>query len=126
LQMIQARIGVDIIEIRRVQSAISRWGDRFLRRVYTSAELEIYRNNPESLAARFAGKEAVMKALAGDTTFFKWLDIEILALNNGRPTVTLTGEALDRGQELGINQLEISLSHSRDNAIAMVIGLTNL
>ena len=59
--MKQAKIGIDIIEISRVKDAISRWGEKFLQRVYTDAELELYRSKKESLAARFAGKEAVSK-----------------------------------------------------------------
>jgi holo-[acyl-carrier protein] synthase len=124
--MIRAYIGTDIIEIHRIQDAITRWGDRFLERVYTPAELERYLEKPESLAARFAGKEAVMKALAGENTYFSWLDIEILARGNDQPEIRLSRKALERQKDLGIDRLEITLSHSKDNAIAMVIGLGSL
>ena len=121
--MAQARIGVDIIEISRIKDAISRWRDRFLGRIYTPSELEICRDKAESLAARFAGKEAVMKALDGENIGLSWLDIEILSEEGGQPVVKLRGQARERCRELGIDRLEISLSHSRDTAIALVIGL---
>jgi holo-[acyl-carrier protein] synthase len=124
--MTQARIGVDIIEINRIQDAISRWGDHFLGRIYTRSELEIYRNKPESLAARFAGKEAVMKALGGENITLSWLDIEILSEESGQPLIKLGGQARERSRELGIDRLEISLSHSRHTAIALVMGLIDL
>jgi len=115
-------IGVDIIEISRVQEALERWGDRFLQRVYTGAELDRYRGSPASLAVRFAGKEAVWKALGTREHGIGWKDIEILAEPNGKPVVNLYGNAKEYASNIRLKELAISLSHSRDYAIAFVVG----
>jgi holo-[acyl-carrier protein] synthase len=115
-------IGTDIIEIARIEQAIKRWGERFLHRVYTDSELQLYRQKPQSLAARFAGKEAVIKALNPDGKVISWKEIEILSDNSGQPVVRLYGRAQVRAASLGINKLTVSLSHSREYAIAVVIG----
>ena len=115
-------IGVDIIEIARVHEVIERWGDRFLRRVYTESELKRYRESPSSLAARFAGKEAVVKALGTSESGIGWKDIEILAEPDGRPVVNLYRRAKEYADGLGLAGMAISLSHSRDYAIAFVVG----
>lgn len=114
-------IGVDIIEVGRVKKAISRWGSRFLHRIYTHGELELYHNQPSSLAARFAGKEAVIKALGtAKDRGFRWKDIEILSEPSGKPLVRLHGKAKRQSRKLGLSDISISLSHSRDYAIALV------
>ncbi len=115
-------IGVDIIEIGRIQQAIERWGDRFLRRIYTDAELNLCRGKPESLAVRFAGKEAAVKALGTGMRGISWKDIEILAEPSGKPLVNLYGQAQEQANDLGLKGLSISLSHSREYAIAFVVG----
>lgn len=115
-------IGTDIIEIARIERAIKQWGDRFLHRVYTDSELKLYREKPQSLAARFAGKEAVIKALNTDTKVINWKDIEILSDNSGQPVVHLYGRARVSAASLGINKLAVSLSHSREYAVAVVVG----
>ena len=122
--MKQPQIGIDIIEIYRVKEAISRWGERFLQRVYTDAELAIYRNKMESLAARFAGKEAAMKALSTTGTMIGWREVEILSETSGKPEVHLYGQAREQAQKLGLAGLGISLSHSREYAVAVVIGVS--
>ncbi|MBN1368315.1 MAG: holo-ACP synthase [Dehalococcoidales bacterium] len=114
-------IGTDIIEISRIDKAIDRWGNRFLRRVYTARELKLYRKQPASLAARFAAKEAVMKALDTPNRGIGFRHIEIIADSNGRPVVQLYGPAKILIEKKGINNLEVSLSHSRENAIAVAI-----
>jgi len=116
-------IGIDIIEIKRVREAISRWGGRFLQRIFTESELSLYQDKIESLAARFAGKEAVIKALSRSGRVFTWREIEILAEADGKPVVHLYGQALIQARDLGLSGVEISLSHSRENAIALVIGI---
>jgi holo-[acyl-carrier protein] synthase len=121
--MKKAFIGVDIIEIDRVHNAITRWGEHFLHRVYTECELELYRNKYESLAVRFAGKEAIMKALNTPGVSISWKDVEILSASDGKPLVILNGRALEIAKKLGLRDLEISLSHSRQNAIAFIIGI---
>ena len=120
--MKQIRAGIDIIEINRVREAIAAWGERFLRRIYTDLELENYRGDLHSLAARFAGKEAVIKALSTPGASIRWQEIEILSETGGRPLVRLHGRAQAQARMLGIQALEISLSHSKENAIALVIG----
>jgi len=120
--MNRKHIGVDIIEISRVRQAIDRWGEHFLKRIFTDSELHLYRSRPESLAVRFAGKEAAIKALSPTTAPISWREVEILSENNGKPSVHLYGQAQERAKEFGLSGLEISLSHSREYAIALVIG----
>lgn len=119
----QLHVGVDIIEISRIRQAIQRWQGHFLERIYTENELKLYGSKIESLAARFAGKEASMKALSALENNIAWRDIEILSDNQGKPVVSLHGNALKQLNHLGLIGLEISLSHSRENAVALVIGL---
>jgi holo-[acyl-carrier protein] synthase len=116
-------IGVDIIEIDRIQRATARWGDRFLNRVYTRAELQRYGDKPASLASRFAAKEAVVKALQ-QTDGISWQHIEVISAANGRPLLNLYNRAREQADNLGLASLDISLAHSRDYAIAFVIGST--
>lgn len=115
-------VGVDIIEIERVEKALRRWGHRFLHRVFTEAELHICRNRPARLAGRFAGKEAVMKSLGTGARGVGWREIEILADRRGKPLVFLYGRARNRATELGLGKLDISLSDSREYAVAFVVG----
>ncbi len=117
-------IGIDIIEIARIERAIARWRDNFLQRVYTESELRLYHNKPSSLAARFAGKEAVIKALSPQSKRISWREIEILSEPNGKPSVHLYGKAQNRAKDLDIDSLAISLSHSREYAIALVTAET--
>jgi holo-[acyl-carrier protein] synthase len=121
--MMYSNIGVDIIEIERVRQAAGRWGDRFLKRIYTEAELSLCRGRWESLAVRFAGKEAVIKALNPPQYTVNWKDIEILSGHDGEPVVNLRGEIRRRAEKLGLGGVSISLSHSRSNAVAVAIGI---
>jgi len=115
------RTGVDIIEIERVQEVIDRWGPRFLRRIYTRAELDFCRGRVPELAVRFAGKEAVMKALGTGRKGVSWRDVEILPDRRKAPLVFLHGRARRRARRLGLGELAISLSHSRHYAVASVV-----
>ena len=117
-------IGIDIVEISRIKKAITRWGESFLRRLFTDTELKLYQNQPQSLAARFAGKEAVIKAL-NKTRGISWKQIEILSEPDGKPLVHLHGKAQEQAWSLGLSNLAITLSHSRDYAIALAIGDRN-
>ncbi|MCL0102543.1 holo-ACP synthase [Dehalococcoidia bacterium] len=114
--------GIDIVEISRIGAAIDSWGDRFLKRIYTEEEIKYCRGRLPQLAARFAGKEAVLKALGTGNRRVSWRDIEILPDRRKAPLVYLHGGARSRGDELGIDELAISLSHSREYAIASVVG----
>jgi len=117
-------IGIDIIEIARIQRAVNRWGESFLHRVYTEPELRLCRKKPSSLAARFAGKEAVMKALGTGTKGISWKEIEILAEPSGKPVVYLRGKAQGKADDLSLDKLAISLSHSKEYAIAFAVSET--
>lgn len=116
------RIGVDIIEIGRIEEALLRFGHRFLSRIYTDSEVAMSQKRPPFLAARFAGKEAVMKALGTGVRGISWREIEILAKPSGEPVVCLYGKARDKAHSLGLDGFVISLSHSREYAIATVIA----
>jgi len=114
-------IGTDIIEIARIEKSITDFGERFLRRIYTDAELALCQNKVESLSARFAAKEAVVKALP-DNSGIGWKDIEVLAEQNGKPYVNLYNRAKKQARNIGISGFAISISHSREYAIAFIIG----
>lgn len=115
-------IGIDIVEIERIESAIERWGERFLNRVYTEAELELCQGRVQPLAAHFAAKEAVMKALGTGAQGVSWREIEILADAQGKPLVKLNGRAKNKATQLKLNQLCVSLSDTKQLAVAAAIG----
>jgi holo-[acyl-carrier protein] synthase len=115
--------GVDIIEIERVAAVIDRHGQRYLERVFTPGERELCGKRVESLAARFAAKEAVSKALGCGIGEVSFQDIEVLQDERGAPVLNLIGPAAERAAELGLNQWSLSLSHSAGHAIAMVVAL---
>ncbi|MBE2195540.1 MAG: holo-ACP synthase [Anaerolinea sp.] len=116
------RIGVDLIEISRVKAALERHGQRFLDRCFTPAEQAHCEGAPHRLAARFAAKEAVGKALGTGIGAVKWVEIEINSDPQGRPTLYLHGDAARIAAELAIRAWEVSLSHSAEMAIAFVVG----
>ena len=116
--------GIDIIEIARINKAIARWGETFLHRVYTDAELRLYRKSLSSLAARFACKEAVMKLLGTGKNGINWLEIETLSHPNGKPLLNLYGRAQSEANKLGVKEIAVSLSHSKEYAIASVVGIS--
>ena len=115
-------IGIDIIEISRIREAVKHWGNAFLERIYTPAELELYRDHPQSLAVRFAAKEAVIKALGVRAKGIGYTQIEILSGDNGKPTLRLYGQAKKFASVLGLIDIAISLSHSREYATAVAAG----
>ena len=115
-------IGIDIVEIERIESAVKRWDKRFLSRIYTEAELEACQNRIASLATHFAGKEAVMKALGTGTKGVGWREIEILANADGKPLVQLYGRARERAKKLHLTEFSISLSDTKLYALAAAIG----
>jgi holo-[acyl-carrier protein] synthase len=115
-------IGVDIIETERVAQSIERFGNRFLERVYTAQELVYCNGQAGSLAARWAAKEAVAKALGSGIGDVSWREIEVVCELNGRPTLQLHGAAADLAVRLGISGFAISLSHTKDYAVAFVVG----
>ncbi len=116
------RVGVDMIEIARVERAIQRHGERFLRRMFTAGERDYCGGRINSLAARVAAKEAVAKALGTGIGAVRWVEIEVLADANSRPLLILHGDAAALATQLGLHQWDISLSHTRDQAVAFVVG----
>jgi holo-[acyl-carrier protein] synthase len=115
-------VGVDIIEIERIEAALRRHGERFLQRVYTPTEQAYCRGRVPELAARFAAKEAISKALGTGMRGIAWQEMEILGDERGKPLVHLHGRAKARAEELGLSKFAISLSHSRDYAVAFVMA----
>lgn len=115
-------IGIDLIEVARIEKAIRRWRKRFLNRIYTKAELKVSNNKSSALAARFAAKEAVMKALGTGAKGVSWREIEILPDSNGRPLVQLVGRAQSKAKELKLSGFSLTLSHTKEYAIAHAIG----
>ena len=115
-------VGIDIIEIDRVADVIARHGDRFLNRIFTPDEITHCRGRVPELAARFAAKEAVMKALGTGVRGVGWRDIEVLPNRRGKPLVFLYNRGAARAKHIELRGLEISLTHSRDFAIASVVG----
>jgi holo-[acyl-carrier protein] synthase len=119
-------VGVDMVEIPRLARALDRWGERFLRRIYTPAEIAYCRGRVPELAVRFAAKEAVSKALGVGIWWrggIGWMDAEVRPDRLGKPEVFLRGRAADRARELGLDRWAISLSHTIDHAIAMVVAM---
>ena len=118
-------VGVDIIEIGRIAVTLARFGERFLHRVYTAAEIAYCRGKPSRLAARFAAKEAVAKALGVGIFWHEgvyWRDVEVTRDRRGKPGIHLSGGALERAQQEGLSHWALSLSHSREYAVAMVVA----
>jgi holo-[acyl-carrier protein] synthase len=115
--------GVDVIEIDRIKTAVERWGQRFVDRVWTPREQVICRGRFPELAARFAGKEAASKALGTGISGLVWREIEILRDSSGKPLLFLHGAARERAEQVGFTAMSISLSHSHTMACALVVGL---
>ena len=114
--------GVDIIEIKRVEKVALSYGDRFLKRIYTDDEIKYCRGRAPQLASRFAAKEAVMKALGTGIRGVGWRDVEITRKRGMAPHIKLHGRAKKRASQIGLKGLAISLSHSKEFAVASVIG----
>lgn len=115
-------IGVDMIENERIATCIERFGDRYLQRVYTAQELAYCQGRTASLAARWAAKEATAKALGTGIGEVGWQDIEVINNYSGCPSLKLYGEAEKLAARLGISKFAVSLSHTKDYAIAFVVG----
>ena len=119
--------GVDLIEIARVERVLARYGDHFLERVFTSAEILYCRGRVPELAARFAAKEAVAKALGVGVRMIardgiNWQDVEVIGDVRGKPFIRFHGRGAERAGELGLTEWAVSLSHTREHAIAFVVA----
>lgn len=115
--------GVDIIEIARIQRALDDFGERFLRKVYTERERAWYGTRVPELAARFAAKEATSKALGTGIRGLYWREMEIISNRRGKPILVLHGNAAARAAQLGLISFDVSLTHSRTEAMAFVVAL---
>ena len=117
--------GIDIIEIKRIENVELKYKSRFLNRIYTKHEIEYCKLRAHQLATRFAAKEAVMKALGTGIRGLKWKDIEVLSKRGKAPQIILRDNALNIAKKQNINNLSVSLSHSKEYAIASVVGIKN-
>ncbi len=116
------RIGVDLMDVERIERAIERYGDRFYARFFTDNERRACEGFPQRLAARFAAKEATAKALGTGIGDVGWTEIEVDCDERGRPCLHLHGNAARLAADLGLTIWEISLSHTKDQAIAFVVA----
>jgi holo-[acyl-carrier protein] synthase len=117
--------GIDIAEVPRIAASIERFGERFLHRIFTEGEIrycDAKANRVERYAARFAAKEAAMKALGtGWNHGVTWRDVEVSRMPGGRPTITFHGKAAEFAAKLGAKHVALSLTHTAEHAIAQVI-----
>jgi len=113
--------GVDIIEISRVRAVLERYNDRFQRRIFTAREIAYCKGRAPNLAARFAAKEATMKALGTGVRGVGWKDIEVVRQPSGAPSIQLYGRAEARAKRLGVAEIDLSISHSKEYAVAFVV-----
>jgi holo-[acyl-carrier protein] synthase len=121
-----AGVGVDIVEISRIERAIGEYGDRFVNRVFTGREIdycERVARKAERYATRFAAKEAARKALGGATPVvaLSWQDVEIISSTEGAPQLQFHGRAAEIAGKLKIIRSHVSLSHAQDHAVAFVV-----
>ena len=118
-------IGTDLIETSRVRESMDRFGQRFLDRIFTAQEIgycQRKKNAAESFAARFAAKEAGAKALGtGISRGISWKELEVRREASGRPTLHLSGRAAELAKAMGVQRTQLSLTHSRDLAMAVVV-----
>src|SRR5271170_374408 len=120
-------VGTDLMETKRVQASIDQFGERFLERIFTAEEiaycLRKKKNAAESFAARFAAKEAGAKALGtGISRGVNWKELEVRREASGKPTLHLSGRAAELAEAMGVRRLQLSLTHSRELAMAVVVA----
>ncbi len=116
-------LGIDIVKVERIRSALERFGERFSRRVLTDRERRYVRDRPETFAGRWAAKEAVSKVLGLGVRGIGWRDIEVERLPTGQPSVRLHGRAAQRAEQLGMGRIALSISHETDYAVAVAFGI---
>ncbi|HEU4671445.1 MAG TPA: holo-ACP synthase [Candidatus Limnocylindrales bacterium] len=116
-------LGIDIIGVDRIRRSIGRFGERFGRRVLTARERAYVRDRPETFAGRWAAKEAVSKVLGLGVRGIGWRDIEIERLPTGQPAVRLHGRAAARAEQLRMGRIAVSITHEREFAVAVAIGV---
>lgn len=116
-------VGIDVIEIARIQQVLDDFGERFLQRCFTEYERSRFRNRTEELAGRFAVKEATSKALGTGIRGIRWREMETQVNQRGKPILILHGRAKERAELLGFTDFSVSITHSRTDAMAIVIAL---
>ncbi|MEO7118275.1 MAG: holo-ACP synthase [Candidatus Limnocylindrales bacterium] len=119
-------LGIDIIKVDRIAKSLARFGERFTKRVLTDTERAYVRNRPETMAGRWAAKEAVSKVLGLGVRGVGWREIEIVRLPTGQPTVRLHDRAKRRAEQLGMARVAVSISHEDDYAVAVAFGIRTL
>ena len=116
-------LGIDIIKVDRIRATLKRFGRRFSERVLTPAERRYVRDRPETLAGRWAAKEAVSKVLGLGVRGIGWQEIEVERLPTGQPAVRLHGRAEQRAAQLGMDRIALSISHESEYAVAIAFGV---
>jgi holo-[acyl-carrier protein] synthase len=116
-------LGIDIVKVERIRAALERFGARFSKRVLTEAEQRYVRERPETMAGRWAAKEAVSKVLGLGVRGIGWRDIEIERMPTGQPAVRLHGRAAARAEQLGMERIAVSITHESDYAVAIAFGI---
>src|SRR5260221_14324169 len=116
-------LGIDIIKVERIRAALERFGQRFSRRVLTDGERRYVRERPETMAGRWAAKEAVSKVLGLGVRGIGWRDIEVERLPTGQPAIRLHGRAAARADQLGMGRIAVSITHESDYAVAIAFGI---
>ncbi len=116
-------LGIDIIKVERIRATLEQFGSRFSGRVLTPAEQRYVRDRPETMAGRWAAKEAVSKVLGLGVRGIGWRDIEVERLPTGQPSIRLHGRAAARAEQLGMGRIAVSISHESDFAVAIAFGI---
>jgi holo-[acyl-carrier protein] synthase len=115
-------VGIDLVDFREIEESLARYGDRFLERVFTAAERADSRGRTAALAARFAAKEATMKALRRTDEGVGWQSIEVVNGAGATPEITLSGAATELAAARGVTALSVSMTTQRHRAAAVVIA----
>lgn len=116
-------LGIDIIKVERIRATLERFGSRFANRVLTKDEQRYVRDRPETMAGRWAAKEAVSKVLGLGVRGIGWRDIEVERLPTGQPAVRLHGRAAARAEQLGMGRIALSITHESEYAVAIAFGV---
>jgi holo-[acyl-carrier protein] synthase len=116
-------LGIDIIKVARIRATLERFGSRFSNRVLTTGERRYVRDRPETLAGRWAAKEAVSKVLGLGIRGIGWQEIEVVRLPTGQPSIRLHDRAARRAEQLGMERIAVSISHESEYAVAIAFGV---
>ncbi|MEJ8856511.1 holo-ACP synthase [Variovorax robiniae] len=116
------RLGVDLVDVHAIEDSLAEFGDRFVHRIFSTHEVEVSSGSPKRLAARFAAKEALIKALDLAEIGVDWRNIEVRGDAAGRPGMRLAGNVAARARELGAHDILLSMSHEGSLAMATVIA----